>query len=218
LFGERHGCIWIWNSFAHSLFLSTSAQFGDSLDDAALRELATGPLIQRLNLSTTHPGGLDECTREMFSLAMMVRLGKVTEEDIKLTFAAFRKLDVHDDGVLNSKSIIAGMIQKRKTLSASYLNLAAMNVQQQQQQPQPIRMESLNNSQSMNSSSWMNSMNSWGNSFSSGYGWFDTPENSNEATNEYSSLVSGQPTDEYGIHQAPLNDVSADSSTRYFSS
>jgi hypothetical protein len=188
------------------------------LDDAALRELATGPLIQRLNLSTANPGGLDECTREMFSLAMLVRLGKVTEEDIKLTFAAFRKLDVHDDGVLNSKSIIAGMIQKRKTLSASYLNLAAMNVQQQQQQ-QPIRMESLNNSQSVNSSSWMNSMNGWGNSFSSGYGWFDTPENSKEATNEYSSLVSEQPTYEYGIHQrAPSKDVSADSSTRHFSS
>jgi hypothetical protein len=196
-------------------FLSTLAQFGDSLDDAALRELATGPLIQRLNLSTTHPGGLDECSREMFSLAMFLRLGKVTEEDIKLTFAAFRKLDVHDDGVLNSKSIIAGMIQKRKTLSASYLNLAAMNIQQQ---PQAIRMESLNNSQSMNSSSWMNNMNTWGNSFSSGYGWFDTPENSNGATNEYSSLVSGQPTYEYGIQQAPSKDVSADSSTRYFSS
>lgn len=89
-------------------------QFGDSLDDSALRELATGPLIRKLNLATDHAGGLDECTREMFCLAMLVRLGKVTEEDIKLTFAAFKKLDVHDEKVLNSRAIIAGMIQKRR--------------------------------------------------------------------------------------------------------
>ena len=89
-------------------------QFGDQLDDAALRELATGPLIQRLSLSANRADGLDECTREMFSLAMLVRLGKVTEDDIRETFAAFRRLDVNDEGVLNSKSIIAGMIQKHR--------------------------------------------------------------------------------------------------------
>lgn len=57
-------------------------QFGDQLDDVALRELATGPVIQRLHLSANRPDGLDECTREMFSLAMLVRLGKVTEQDV----------------------------------------------------------------------------------------------------------------------------------------
>ena len=51
---------------------------------------------------------------------MLVRLGKVTEQDIKLTFAAFRKLDGHNDGVLNSRSIIAGMIQRRKSLSHEF--------------------------------------------------------------------------------------------------
>jgi hypothetical protein len=35
-------------------------QFGDQLDDAALRELATGPLVQRLQLSTNRTDGLDE--------------------------------------------------------------------------------------------------------------------------------------------------------------
>jgi alkylhydroperoxidase/carboxymuconolactone decarboxylase family protein YurZ len=89
-------------------------QFGDHLDDAALRELATGPLIQRLHLSASRTDGLDECTREMFSLAMLVRLGKVNEQDIRETFASFRRLDVNDEGVLNSKSIIAAMIQKRR--------------------------------------------------------------------------------------------------------
>lgn len=100
-------------------------QFGDSLDDSALRELATGPLIRRLNLATDH--ALDECTREMFCLAMLVRLGKVTEEDIKLTFAAFKKLDVNDENVLNSRAIIAGMIQKRRSTrsrESSQLDLA----------------------------------------------------------------------------------------------
>jgi len=89
-------------------------QFGDSLDDDALRELATGPLIQRINLDGKDSRGLDECTREMFALAMLIRLGKVTEHDIKSTFAAFRKLDVNNEGVLNSKSIIGGLIQKRR--------------------------------------------------------------------------------------------------------
>ncbi|KAI2493192.1 hypothetical protein MHU86_21341 [Fragilaria crotonensis] len=58
-------------------------QFGDQLDDAALEELATGPLIHRLNLSAHHSNGLNECTREMFALAMLVRLGKVTERDVR---------------------------------------------------------------------------------------------------------------------------------------
>jgi Ion channel len=90
-------------------------QFGDELDDDALRELAMGPTVQRLHLTANRPDGLDECTREMFSLAMLVRLGKVTEEDIKETFAAFRRLDVNDEGVLNSKSIIGAMIHKSRS-------------------------------------------------------------------------------------------------------
>lgn len=52
----------------------------------------------------------------MFALAMLVRLGKVSEQDIKETFRAFRRLDVNNDGVLTSKSIIAGMIQKRRAM------------------------------------------------------------------------------------------------------
>jgi hypothetical protein len=97
-------------------------QFGDHLDDAALRELATGPLVQRLRLSANRTDGLDECTREMFSLAMLVRLGKVTEHDIRGTFSCFRHLDVNNEGVLNSKSIIAGMIAKQRQTAASIAN------------------------------------------------------------------------------------------------
>jgi DNA-directed RNA polymerase subunit M/transcription elongation factor TFIIS len=91
-------------------------QFGDQLDDAALEELATGPLIHRLNLSAHNSNGLNECTREMFALAMLVRLGKVTERDVRHTFAAFRRLDVDREGVLNSKTIISGKIKKVRSM------------------------------------------------------------------------------------------------------
>jgi voltage-gated potassium channel Kch len=101
---------------------SVLTQFGDSLDDDALRELATGPLIQRIHLGGKDSRGLDECTREMFALAMMIRLGKVTEHDIKLTFAAFRKLDLHNEGILNSKTIIGGMIKKRRRINLANRN------------------------------------------------------------------------------------------------
>lgn len=98
-------------------------QFGDQLDDVALRELATGPLMQNLQLSTHSTTGLEECTREMFALAMLVRLGKVSETDIKQTFRAFRRLDVDNDGMLTTKSIIAGMVHKHRSTHGSTNNL-----------------------------------------------------------------------------------------------
>lgn len=91
-------------------------QFGDQLDDAALEELATGPLVQRLQLSSARQDGLAECTREMFALAMLVRLGKVTERDVRQTFAAFHRLDVDKEGILNSKTIITGLMHRRKSM------------------------------------------------------------------------------------------------------
>jgi alkylhydroperoxidase/carboxymuconolactone decarboxylase family protein YurZ len=118
----RFFCISLTDLVLDSL-VAVLTQFGDQLDDAALRELATGPLIQRLHLSASRSDGLDECTREMFSLAMLVRLGKVNEQDIRETFASFRRLDVNDEGVLNSKSIIAAMIQKRRLQQSSQQNL-----------------------------------------------------------------------------------------------
>lgn len=57
-------------------------QFGSQLTDDELQELSTGRLIQRLKLATNRPDGLNECTREMFSLAMLVRLGRITEGTI----------------------------------------------------------------------------------------------------------------------------------------
>lgn len=90
-------------------------QFGNELDEVALRELATGPLVRRLQISEDHPDVLDKCTREMFALAMLVRLGRITEQDVKMTYAAFQQLDKDNDGVLTSKEIIMSMaVEQRK--------------------------------------------------------------------------------------------------------
>lgn len=89
-------------------------QFGDELDDAALEELATGPLVQRLQISENSPGGLGQCTREMFALAMLVRLGRITEQDVRSTFAAFKRLDRDNDGLLTSREIIMSAVERKK--------------------------------------------------------------------------------------------------------
>jgi hypothetical protein len=107
----------------HSLFIYF-LQFGSQLTDDELRELSTGRLIHRLKLATNRPDGLEECTREMFSLAMLVRLGRITENDVKSTFAAFRRLDVGNYGKLNSRTIIEGEVMRRRK---SLKNLAALS-------------------------------------------------------------------------------------------
>ncbi len=106
-------------------------QFGNQLTDDELRELSTGTLINRLKLATNRPDGLDECTREMFSLAMLVRLGKITENDVRSTFAAFRRLDVGNQGKLNSRTIIEGELVRRRAMNCRNLAAAAA-------MPQPV--------------------------------------------------------------------------------
>jgi len=108
-------------------------QFGNQLTDDELRELSTGTLINRLKLATNRPDGLDECTREMFSLAMLVRLGKITENDVRSTFAAFRRLDVGNQGKLNSRTIIEGELLRRRAMHCR--NLAAAAAMQQPMDP-----------------------------------------------------------------------------------
>lgn len=138
----------------------------------------------------------------MFSLAMLVRLGKVTEEDIELTFGAFRKLDVHNDGVLNSRSIIAGMIRKSAVVTNSSLNLAALA--NKQTPPKPITPQDISRQQA----SWAGP---WRNSWSSEYGnWFDTNSTVKGTANEFSPLVSTGQT--YGLQQ------NTNKEERYFSS
>lgn len=111
-------------------------QFGSQLTDDELRELSTGRLVNRLKLATNRPDGLEECTREMFSLAMLVRLGRCTENDIKATFAAFRRLDVGNYGTLNSRSIIEGELMRRKSIK----DLAALAAQEEWEQRQDAHL------------------------------------------------------------------------------
>ena len=59
----------------------------------------------------------------MFSLAMLVRLGRITENDVKATFAAFRRLDIGNYGKLNSRTIIEGELMRRKSIK----NLLALS-------------------------------------------------------------------------------------------
>ena len=116
-------------------------QFGNQLDDAALRELATGPLVKRLQLSATRADGLDECTREMFALAMLLRLGRISEQDVRSTFDAFRRLDVDDDGVLNSRDIIMGEFHRRQTIMRQSRSQADLHADQQKEGNNPITAE-----------------------------------------------------------------------------
>eukprot|EP00557_Chaetoceros_sp_GSL56_P007524 CAMPEP_0176496404 /NCGR_PEP_ID=MMETSP0200_2-20121128/11173_1 /TAXON_ID=947934 /ORGANISM="Chaetoceros sp., Strain GSL56" /LENGTH=1333 /DNA_ID=CAMNT_0017894349 /DNA_START=770 /DNA_END=4771 /DNA_ORIENTATION=+ len=84
---------------------SVLLQFGNELDDATLEELTTGPLMRRLQLTgNNNPQGLGQCSREAFALAMLVRLGRVSEEDIRSTYAAFNRLDKDNHSFFSSTS------------------------------------------------------------------------------------------------------------------
>ena len=75
----------------------------------------------------------------MFSLAMLVRLGRITENDVKATFAAFRRLDVGNYGTLNSRTIIEGELMRRKSLR----NLAALSPDNNQDHPQQQQQQDI---------------------------------------------------------------------------
>lgn len=49
----------------------------------------------------------NHCSREMFALTMLVRLGKVTEQDILSTYALFQKLDKNNEGILAAMDMSA---------------------------------------------------------------------------------------------------------------
>mmetsp|Transcript_19270 Transcript_19270/g.29275 ORF Transcript_19270/g.29275 Transcript_19270/m.29275 type:complete len:516 (-) Transcript_19270:119-1666(-) len=88
----------------------------EQLDDETLHELATGPLIRRLKLSHQN-NGLEECTREMFALAMLVRLGRIKERDVRMMLKVFKRLDHDNDGKLNSRDVIMQQFRRRQMQS-----------------------------------------------------------------------------------------------------
>jgi len=110
-------------------------QFGAHLDEAGFRELTSGDLIREIreSLKCEAERKLDKkrareqqskyiegtkldplsCTREEFLVAMFVRLGKVSMDDVQAIMGVFDRLDAGNDGVLNSRDIIFGEIQRR---------------------------------------------------------------------------------------------------------
>ena len=50
----------------------------------------------------------------MFAIAMLVRLGRITEQDVRSTFAAFKRLDRDNDGLLTSKEIIMSAVERKR--------------------------------------------------------------------------------------------------------
>jgi hypothetical protein len=145
----------------------------------------------------------------MFSLAMLVRLGKVTEQDIKLSFAAFRKLDVHNDGVLNSKSIIAGMIQRRKTTALNRMGVEPPTPlqptpQQMRVQPPLQRMKVQTTPKQLQppDPSYTSLHSSWNSGAS---GWFYGSENTQGNHEQVPLFADKLPYNSIGVQQARVS-------------
>merc|ERR1711884_904882 len=85
-------------------------QFGDDFDDVAFREV--GAIIRRLQVSTSRPDGPGQCTREMFALAMLMRLGRISERDVKATFMAFRRLEEDGNDTLTGRDLLVSEFEK----------------------------------------------------------------------------------------------------------
>jgi len=95
--------------------LAVLGHFGNRLDDAALSKLSSGDLIKHLSLVDNNSNRLQECTRETFALAMLVRLGRIDDKDVQNIHKAFQRLDRKRDVKLNSGDIILGQINKTKS-------------------------------------------------------------------------------------------------------
>lgn len=65
---------------------------GNSNEIIAFRKSGVGPIVRRLQQLKEPGGDLNECTHEKFALAMLVRLGRITEQDIEMSFCAYDKL------------------------------------------------------------------------------------------------------------------------------
>ena len=72
------------------------SQLGESLPEEELRELTAGEQVKAWRLCQSDKF----ITRDEFCLAMLLRLGKVAEEDLQLVQDTFAKLDVRGEGRL----------------------------------------------------------------------------------------------------------------------
>ena len=91
--------------YAHRrrLELAVLRQYGDVLEEEELWELACGEQLQTLGLSES-PAYV---TRNEFTIAMLVRMHKLEERDLRMCQEAFGKLDVDRSGRLDMNDVRA---------------------------------------------------------------------------------------------------------------
>lgn len=104
-------------------------QFVDDYDDMAVREVAA--IIRRLQMSTSRPDGLGKCSRETFALAMLMRLGRISERDVQATFAAFRRLEKDGNDILTGKDLIVNELEQIKKEQGSPMSITKSTLWQQ---------------------------------------------------------------------------------------
>ena len=103
----------LWNaSSCHGCAGPSSSFFtGSELREEQLWELASGDQMRALGLSQSD----DFVTREEFCLMMLVRLERITPEDLQLCQGAFDKLDVLKNGQLDWRDLRAADARRERT-------------------------------------------------------------------------------------------------------
>ena len=77
------------------------ASYGSELTEESLAFLARGSLVKRLGLSTSD----DFCSRDEYSLLLLVQQGKISEEDLQEVRDAFDALDADGSGKLSRRDL-----------------------------------------------------------------------------------------------------------------
>ncbi len=87
------------------------SQYGDELDEASLWELAAGDQLESLGLSASRA----YVTRNEFCLAMLVRMEKITADDLAACQKAFDQLDADGSGRLDAADLEVAARQRAGT-------------------------------------------------------------------------------------------------------
>lgn len=80
-------------------------QYGDTLEESELWELASSPQFEQFGLRASGHGGA--ITRNAFCLLMLVRTEKISADELKRCQSAFDSLDVDGSGTLDMEDVIA---------------------------------------------------------------------------------------------------------------
>ena len=86
---------------------------GNTLNEETLALLARGPLVKRLELSADD----GNCSRDEFTLLLLVEQGKVSEGDLVECREQFKVLDVDGNGKLDKRDL--ELLRARDKLKSS---------------------------------------------------------------------------------------------------